>query len=282
MTGFSAEWLALREGADHRARNVALADAVRAHFANRDRVTIVDLACGAGSNLRGLAPRLGARQQWRLVDHDPRLLEAARAALVAWADAAKFSHDAVFRKDGREIDVTFEQGDLSALSNALFEAPADLVTAAAFFDLASEEWISQFSDALARARLPLYAVLSYSGEETWLPEHPNDADMRAAFHAHQATDKGFGAAAGPRAATMLARDLAARGYRVLRAQSPWRLDARDAALIGALADGAARAVQETGLVAAERIDDWRRARRAARACVIGHVDIFATPMGGAA
>ena len=59
MTGFSTQWLALREGADFLARDAAVRDAALKYFAHRDEITVVDLACGAGSNPRALAPFLG-------------------------------------------------------------------------------------------------------------------------------------------------------------------------------------------------------------------------------
>ena len=75
MSGFSAEWLALREPADHAARSRDLLRAVAARFAAKAHVSIVDLGAGAGSNLRAIAPALAAeRQSWTLVDHDPALL----------------------------------------------------------------------------------------------------------------------------------------------------------------------------------------------------------------
>jgi hypothetical protein len=49
-------------------------------------------------------------------------------------------------------------------------------------------------------------------------------------------------------------------------------------LIQALADGAARAVEETRLVAAPTIENWRRARRDTTSCEIGHIDLFARPL----
>ena len=86
-------------------------------------------------------------------------------------------------------------------------------------------------------------------------------------------DKGFGPAAGPRAASILEQILEGRGYRVSAGASFWRLGRNDTALIAALADGIASAASETGLVAA----DWRLARVAAAQCEIGHLDLFAHP-----
>ena len=85
MTGFSPEWLALREPADHRARHQALQQQVCTRLevlarAEHRAVRIIDLGCGSGSNLRALAGSLPDQQHWTLVDYDPLLLEAARTA----------------------------------------------------------------------------------------------------------------------------------------------------------------------------------------------------------
>ncbi|MBL8587525.1 MAG: class I SAM-dependent methyltransferase [Methylobacteriaceae bacterium] len=276
--GFSADWLALREPADHAARDAGLAAAAAATLAEKRTPHIVDLGCGAGSNLRGFAPALGPRQRWTLVDYDPRLLAAAREALTRWADRAVVEPDGLrLEKAGKLIDVAFRQADLAADPAAPLAGEVDLVTAAALFDLVSQEWLERFADALATRRLPLYTVLIYDGIERWSPPYAADAAALAAFHAHQATDKGFGLALGPQAAPAFDAALARRGYRVRRARSPWRLTAADAPLIRELADGAARAIAETGRLPAADVESWRIARRAASACEIGHEDLLATP-----
>ena len=278
MTGFEAQWLALREGADFVARDAAVRDAALRIFAHRDEITVVDLACGAGCNPRALAPFLGSRQSWRLVDHDAGLLASARAALTAWADAVEGEEPLALHKNGRRLTFAFQRLDLNAdLASAL--EGAELVTAAAFFDLVSRDWIERFCAELSRRRLPLYALLTYDGRESWTPPHAADAAMLNAFHRHQARDKGFGAAAGPRSSAMLRETLERHGFEVHVGASPWRLGPGDAELIAALSEGAAEAVAQTGLVDAAVIADWRAARRAARGCQIGHVDIFASPRG---
>lgn len=275
---FSPEWLALREPADHAARSQSLKDRVRHHFAGRDHVTVVDLGCGAGSNLRGTFSALPARQTWRLVDYDPALLAAARTRLAAWADSASNADDGlVLEKDGKTIAVSFHRTDLNQDIAAALPAGCDLVTAAALFDLVSPDWIGRFVAMLQARRLPLYTVLTYDGTESWDPPHPDDAAMLAAFHAHQGTDKGFGPAAGPRATAIMAEAFAAAGYEVARAESPWRLGAEFATLSRELVTGFAGAVGETGRVAPERIDDWLAARRAGVICLVGHEDLFAMP-----
>ena len=279
MTGFSPDWLALREPADHAARAPDVAREVFAHFASASSITLADLGCGTGSNLRAMSDHLPSRQIWRLVDWDRDLLDAARGRLIGWADDAKTADaDLRLKKGAQDITLHLEQADLARDFESVLDRHADLVTATAFFDLVSAQWIDDFCEALARRRLPLYAILTYDGHEQWSPPHASDAAMLAAFHAHQQRDKGFGPAAGPFAAAHLARALEEQGYCVTSAPSPWRLGGPERRLMGELARGAADAVRETGLVSADDIASWRAARESADACVIGHVDLFARPI----
>lgn len=273
--GFDPDWLALREPADHAARDPALRAQAAALVAEGQAV-IVDLGCGTGSNLRALAGSLPARQSWRLVDHDPALLAAARAALSAWADTATTGGDGALAlvRGGQSLTVQFLQADLTADLAPVLEG-AQLVTAAALFDLCSATWIDRFAAALAARRLPLYTALTYDGIEHWSPPHPADAEVLAAFLLHQRRDKGFGPSAGPAATQALADAFASRGYGVVRAPSAWRLGPAQAGLVASLAAGIATAAAEAGVDPAAATA-WAAARQAASA-VIGHEDFLALP-----
>lgn len=280
MTGFSAQWLALREPADHRARDVSLRDQVVHDLDHLARVRpgaikVVDLGCGSGSNLRALAPHLPATQHWTLVDYDPALLSAAKVALTQWADQTVSDQGTlVLLKNSKHISVEFLCEDLSNNLETVLALPTDLLTAAAFFDLVAASWLERFCGLL---RSPLYTVLTYNGLEIWQPPEPMDAAMLKAFHAHQQTDKGFGAAAGPNAADVMETLLKARGFAVSTAQSPWKLAAADRNLIEQLAIGSAGAVLETKQVPVENVTAWKQSRSVAQTCEIGHTDLYARP-----
>lgn len=277
MSGFSADWLSLREAADHRSRSYELAQALAARFEGHPSVRVVDLGCGTGSNLRATSALLGEHQSWTLVDYDADLLIAARMQLKAWADNVREDGDAlVLTKDRRALTVSFRQADLAADLDAALGAEADLVTASALFDLCSPEFIRRFAAAVARRKAIFYTVLTYNGIQRWTPHRPADNAMASAFHRHQMRDKGFGASAGPTAPAHLADQFRLAGYTVQEADSPWKLAApRDAALIGELANGFAQAVTETGAVDQKTIEVWRKV--AHTGAETGHTDTLAVP-----
>lgn len=256
MSGFDADWLALRASADARARDKGLGARLSGYFADRDQVRVLDLGAGTGANLRATAPLIGAAQRWVLADNDMALL--ARAEPVANAAVTRCAVDLV--------------GDLSGL----FDPAPDLVTASAFFDLCGADWIDRLVALAASSGAAVYAVLTYDGREDWTPSHPLDAEVLAAFHADQRRDKGLGLALGPDAHAALAECLRGHGYEVFEGPSNWELmQPGDADLIAALANGSAATV--AGTIGAHRTEDWRAARMKAARVSIGHRDLFAVP-----
>jgi SAM-dependent methyltransferase len=275
---FSPEWLALREPVDHRSVNPALAAHVAERFGGTDHISIMDLGCGAGSNLRGSHRLFGDSQHWTLVDYDASLLAAARARLALWADEAQEAgEELLLSKDGKRLMVDFRQIDLNADLERVLDWRPDLVTAAALFDLVSPSWVDRFAAAMARRALPLYTVLTYDGREQWEPPHGADAAMVAAFHAHQHTDKGFGPAAGPDACAVMENAYKAVGHHVWTGDSPWLMTDADGGLVAQLTDGIARAVRETGRVPEAEVASWLAAKATARRGLVGHLDLLACP-----
>jgi SAM-dependent methyltransferase len=265
MTGFSADWLTLREPYDLRARNPAVIEAVAASLKPRSPLRIVDLACGTGSTLRALGPRLPKPQHWKLIDNDPGLL--ARA--TAMPPAAGVAITAIPLDLNRDLE--------SALDGAV-----DLVTVSALLDLVSDSWLDRLAAVLAARSIPLYAALSYDGRTRLAPSDPFDTAVVAAVDAHQRTDKGFGPALGPAAAAFAIARFEALGYSVARGASDWTMGPDDRHLQIEILTGWANAAHEIGALSLADTTAWLTRRRDAIAAgcsslSVGHVDFFAAP-----
>ena len=270
MSGFSAEWLSLREPFDLRARSPVVLDAVLGAVAAKPNLRIVDLGCGSGSTLRALAPRLSAPQQhWRLVDYDRGLLTRAAESAAALNVTA--------------VTVT---ADLQRELETVLTENADLITTSALLDLVSETWIDRLIDRVAARAVPVYAALSYDGRIELAPAHPLDEAVARAVNLHQRRDKGFGPALGPSAAETALAKFAQRGFSVVHGPADWVASDEDAAFQSEIVRGWAAAAGETSEIGASNLGAWLAFREeeigAGRSALrVGHVDFFAAPAAAA-
>jgi SAM-dependent methyltransferase len=283
MTGFSADWLGLREPADTAARPPDLVDWIAPSLPRDRSVHVLDLATGTGSNLRYLAPRLGGLQQWVLADHDPALLGAMPERLATWAAA----NDVAVGTAGKSLTllgagfscrVDRLQVDLSRDPGTLDFTRFDLVSTAALLDLVSDVWLENLVRRCVDSGCSLLFALSYDGRIDCTPADPFDARIRDLVNDHQRTEKGFGPALGPDAAIRVVRLLERLGYEVRAEQSDWRIDAAQSALQAELIAGWASAAAEVAPDERASIDAWLQRRLAwvrdgQSRLVVGHVDV---------
>lgn len=264
---FAADWLRLRETADHRARPAELLPPLAGGLPARRPLRVLDLGAGRGSNLHYLAPRLPGPQHWRALDHDAALIAAAGTPPAA--------------ADGSGVTVAGEVADLAgALPGACRDA--DLVTASALLDLVGAAWVEALAAACAARALPALLALSYDGRIEWSDPLPGDDALRRAVNAHQRGDKGLGAALGPTAAATAAAAFHRLGHRVRMADSAWRLGPGDSALQHALIDGWVAAAAQARPAMAARFRAWAVARRTRidrgrSRLLVGHRDLLALP-----
>jgi SAM-dependent methyltransferase len=267
MSGFSAEWLSLREPHDLAARNAKVLDTVTGAFLHHSSVAVLDLACGTGSTLRAMQAHLPPRQSWRLVDNDLGLL----------AHAGTLGSPPRLIVDTRPIDLVRD------LELAL-EGPLDLVTTSALLDLVSAEWLDRLVIEAAARQLPVYAALSYDGRASIEPSGRFDREILAGFDRHQRTDKGFGLALGPSAAARAIERFEHFGYDTVQGRSDWVLGPEDRKIQDALFMGWAAAAASMTSLSTNDIACWLATRRVALAegrsrLHVGHVDIYARPRG---
>ena len=278
METFDADWLAMREPADRRARAPLLPERLSAAWRRHGWTRVVDLGSGTGANLRYLAPRLPPGQRWTLVDHDPRHVDRLQRLEAP-----------------PEVEtVTAVSRDLAADGLAVV-AEAHLVTASALLDLVSESWLAGLVRRCADNACGAYFALTYDGEVQWMTESaagwrvdddPDDGLVRDAVNRHQRSDKGFGPALGPAAAPLAARLFREAGYSTWLAGSGWGLDAADRGLAARLVEGWAEAAAGLRPEMAARVGAWSVRRRTAVSrgsfrVTVGHRDLLALPGGPA-
>jgi hypothetical protein len=261
------EWLELRESADAAARAVEPLVPLRAYLAGVERVVIRDLGCGTGSLGRWLAGRLPGPQHWILHDRDPALLTRA-AANVTGPDAG-----------GRPVTVTAERRDITRL-RAEDLAGTSLVTASALLDLLTAGEVDALAAACAGVGCPALLALSVTGRADLSPADPLDAEVEAAFNAHQRRVADGRRLLGPEAPEVTAESFERRGMTVRGYASPWRLGTGQTTLTAEWLTGRAEAA------GAVRPDLPVRAylRRRLDACAAGelrvvvwHRDLLALP-----
>lgn len=261
---FSAEWLALREPVDHAARDKGLLEEINRLSNHQKILRLTDIGSGTGSTIRAVKPALDSTVIWHLVDHDAALLEIAA-------------------KEAGSDEVILSKADLSTSLEAVFSQPTDLITTSAFLDLVSRDWLQNFVNQTANHNLPVYAALTYDGRAGCLPALEDDEIILNAFNRHQKTDKGFGEALGPDAASYAVHLFEEAGYEVITALSDWRAGPEHAAFQRMLLDGWRDAAGEIRPDLHSDFNHWFKEREAlinnsqktGASVFVGHIDFLA-------
>jgi len=265
MSDFEPRWLELREPADKRARAASAMEAMLPIDVTAAPMRILDLGAGTGANLRFLAPRLGGRQEWLLVDADRRLLDAVGPAMEAWAARTGYrlrrgTESTSIECPGFQCRVRMLELDMATRLTELPIEGQQLVTASALLDLVSESWAEGLLRRCQAAGTDVLFALTYDGRMAFEPVLGDDALVLDLVNRHQRSDKGFGPAMGPSASDRIHAMLVGHGYRVGSRSSDWRIDADEAGLQTELIEGlaAAAAAMEPG--SQVRLSAWCRRR----------------------
>ncbi|MEK2473880.1 SAM-dependent methyltransferase [Streptomyces noursei] len=275
---FSPQWLELREPADAAARSPALLHPLRERlaaapaperFGGTGGLAIRDLGCGTGSMGRWLAVRLPGPQHWVLQDHDPALLARAGSRMPSTA------------ADGRPVTADADCGGLAGLTAAAL-AGTSLVTASALLDVLTRDELETLVTACTGAGCPALLALSVTGRVELSPADPLDAELSAAFNAHQRRTAGGRRLLGPDAVVAATGAFTRRGARVVTRPSPWRLGGPERVLTEQWLRGWVAAAREQRPELATKADGYlgRRLEACAAgelAVTVHHADLLALP-----
>jgi hypothetical protein len=285
LSQFTADWLALREPADIAARSLRLTRRIGDVVADARMLRVLDLGAGTGANARYLIEQLAIDQSWTLADADATLLAQALARMRLWG--VERGYRAVSQENGLRLhgttftcDLATARMNLASIEDSSIFSNRQLVTASALLDLVSERWLRGLAKWCRDVRATVLFALTYDGRTHCSPEEPDDALVRDLVNQHQQTEKGFGIALGPDAASAAERCLAAVGYEVRRERSDWVLPPAMDDLQRQLIDTWARAAFQIAPDAAEAIRRWQMRRLAhvdegRSRMTVGHEDIAA-------
>ena len=168
MSGFSADWLTLREEVDLRSRDSKLLEKAEEWLCDygASELIVADLGAGTGSTIRAFANSGSQKSEsisWRLIDQDSELLENARNR-----------HCDSYRIETFDLDLNN--------TAALPLQSVQLITASALLDLVSEEFIDAITRQLVNLNkqqpVGIYTALSYSGMIEWTPSHSLDEEVQ--------------------------------------------------------------------------------------------------------
>ncbi|HZC71625.1 MAG TPA: class I SAM-dependent methyltransferase [Jatrophihabitans sp.] len=268
----SSSWLALREPADAVARAVDLVAKLQRHLPGRRPLVVHDLACGTGSMLRWLAPRLAGPQHWVCHDLDADLL--AETLREQRPQAA----------DGSAVTVDVRQGDVTRLAPGECVGAA-LITTSALLDLLTADELDRLVATCMTEQSPALLSLSVTGRVELRPPHPLDAAIADAFNAHQRRSTDGRQLLGPDAAAAAVRAFRSFGCDVVVRTSPWRLGAESSALTSAWLTGWLSAACEQRPELTAHAAEYARQRHADAAAgrlrvLVQHRDLLVLPRRG--
>ena len=213
---------------------------------------------------RWLAPRLPGPQHWVLYDHDADLLRHAAAGMAGMP--------------GR-VTVETRQRDITRLTPGDLDG-ATLITASALLDMLTADEVGRVVAACAGAGCPALLTVSVIGGVELTPTDPLDADLGAAFNAHQRRTVDGRRLLGPDAVEAAVAEFRRHGVGVRVRSSPWQLGVDHAELASEWFTGWVAAACEQRPELARPAAAYARRRLADAAAgrlgvVVQHTDLLA-------
>jgi hypothetical protein len=262
----TADWLAVREPPDAKARSAELVEQLRGLLTDDSPLIVHDLGCGTGSTRRWLGPKLKGSQHWIEHDRDRDLIEQPRTPGMT-------------SLDGTAVTVEVRCSDITRLSESEI-AGASLITASALLDMLTADELIRFASSCAAAGCPCLITLSVKGRVDLRPHDPLDERLQRSFNDHQRRTTPEGTLLGPDAAPMARHQLEQAGMTVSSRPSPWLLGKSDGLALAEWFEGWLGAACEQDPTLGQLAEPYADRRRAQLAegllsARIHHTDLLA-------
>ena len=228
---FDIDWLNERYPFDAEARAKGLETKVLNSLEDKEKVTLVDVGAGTGSNCLYFVEQIPQNQKWYLVEQNADLRNATIKRFRGYANYHKYSFER--KKDKLSIGSKHKKIEVHLLNDSLLKLDTlvnlkkvDLVLANAVFDLFSAAQISQFVDLITTNKLSFFTTLTYQGM-VFSPDDPFDDLFVNTYHAHMERIQAFGKALGKNANEYMVDAFNKNGLKVATAPSTWQVGRDD-------------------------------------------------------
>jgi hypothetical protein len=174
-------YLLAKRTVDDRALHRGVFDRLKGELPARPRV--MEIGAGAGTMVaRAVEWGLFREADYTLLDVDADCLATARRWLAEWGAARGACEEAADTLRLGAVTVRLVEAELGAYLQQPGREPVDLLVANAFLDLVD---VPAFLPALLSLVAPgglCWFTINFDGETIFLPEHPDDAALMAAYH----------------------------------------------------------------------------------------------------
>lgn len=194
-----ARYLLAKRSVDDRSLNAGVLSWLRGELGSAAR-RFVEIGGGVGTMVARLYGQgIAVRGEYLLIDDDARMLGEARRYLAGWAAA----HGVTVREpiDGivlGELAVSFVEAEIGAYSEHCADRRADVLIGCAVLDVIDVPLLLPRILRLLKPGGAYWFPITYDGEMAFVPDHPADAAVIAAYHADMDRRERYGRPAGER------------------------------------------------------------------------------------
>ncbi len=213
-TGYTIEWLRLRQIYDERSRNPHLVAKVNQIIHSRSHIHIADLGAGIGSNFFFWVNKIQIPFLWDWIEVDPRF--------VGYAN---------------EFEIAVPQNGHLEIINSNFEKYLDhypipnLIMANALLDVLNATQLTFLFKYCLTYQVPLYASINYL-QTIFIPAYPLDALYLELYDKHMIRRQESGYAIGPKIHRLI--ESLKPKIPILAADSVWNLSSGDEKIMARL------------------------------------------------
>lgn len=228
LEAFDPQWLALRYKYDAEARNTLLEANCLQYFEQLSHLRLVDVGAGTGSNCFYLLQKFSQHQHWYLIDHNPVLLQAAKAQFLQRIATHNFQliqekeNYLSWKEVDKQITVEFKKGILQHINKLIPIENIDLICANAVFDLFTLTEFEEFAQAIFKHNIPFYTTINYA--QMSFSQNTNEDSLFVDYYEkHMQRQMPQGKPMGKTVIKNLQQLFSEKGYKVTLGKSNWQL-----------------------------------------------------------